>query len=506
MYISKKMLVLMAFAVVLGTIIGLVIASSLNFTPDTKAGAYLFRENIALGDNAGRVEENDDLLQSRRAFVSVARLVTPSVVSITSERKVERTGRDFFHFWRDDRENDNSDEQPRTERQSGLGSGVIIHSDGYIVTNNHVIDGADKIYVTIDRQRYDAEIVGRDTSTDLAVIKIDADSSLPAIAIGNSDKIEVGEWVLAVGNPFSIALQHTITAGIVSGIGRANVLGRNIEYEDFIQTDAAINPGNSGGALVNLSGELIGINTAIYSRGMSSGNIGIGFAIPSNLVSFVARQLIAGGRVIRGWLGVQISSLDMKTARAYGLKRPLGALVSGKPTGPAAAAGVMERDIIVGFAGVAIKDHNHLMHVVARHKPGEEVPVEVIHENGERETLTVVLGDRDASLYSESRARQQQRRRSQSLIPGLTLRALDAELARMLRIEPGVSGLVILEVDKNSEAASEGVEPGDIITAVNGTQVAALSDLEEILQGDEKNLLVQLLRDDEKFFVALSVE
>ncbi len=503
MYISKKTLVLMAFAVVLGTVIGLVIASSLNFSADTHANARLFRENIALGDNAERVPEEDAVLQSRKAFVAVARLVTPSVVSITSERKVTRRGRDFFHFWRDEEETPEGGSPPRTERQSGLGSGVIIHSDGYIVTNNHVIEDADKIYVTIDRQRYDAEIVGRDISTDLAVIKIEADSALPAIAMGNSDKIEVGEWVLAVGNPFSIALQHTITAGIVSGIGRANVLGRNIEYEDFIQTDAAINPGNSGGALVNLKGELIGINTAIYSRGMSSGNIGIGFAIPSNLVSFVAEQLIASGRVIRGWLGVQITSLDAKTARKYGLKRPVGALVSGLPTGPAAAAGVRENDVIIGFAGVAIKDHNHLMHVVARHKPGEVVPVEVIHEDGEREVLTVELGDRDANLASDSR--RQRRENSRSLIPGLTLRELDEDLAGMLRLEPDLAGLVVLAVDSESQAAAEGIEPGDVILMVNGQEVKTLAELRALLQEGEKELLIQILREDRKFFVALEL-
>ncbi|MDM7915861.1 MAG: Do family serine endopeptidase, partial [Candidatus Eisenbacteria bacterium] len=334
-----------------------------------------------------------------KAFVHIAKQVLPSVVTITSERTVQVTGMpgpgggfrffgdDFFRFFN----------TPERVPQTGSGSGVIISPDGYVLTNNHVVREADQIRVTLeDGRTFDAEMVGTDPKSDVAVIRIKADDLVPA-RLGNSDELEVGEWVLAVGNPFQ--LSSTVTAGIVSAVGRSNI--GLADYEDFIQTDAAINPGNSGGALVNLDGEVVGINTAIATR--SGANEGVGFAIPINMASRIKDSLIHEGKVVRGWLGVNIQNLNESTAEIFGLDRPQGALVSQVvPGSPAADAGLRVRDVITEIDGRPVKDVEDLQLQVVDRAPGTRVKLTVQREGRDR-TVEVKLGELEAESVPDSR-------------------------------------------------------------------------------------------------------
>jgi len=312
-------------------------------------------------------------------FVEVARATRPAVVNISTTKVIKYRGGPstpffddpfFRHFFGDDffREF----RIPRERREQSLGSGVIVNQDGYIVTNNHVVEGASEIKVLLgDNREFSGRVAATDPRTDVAVIKI-SEHNLPTILWGDSDRLQVGEWVLAIGNPFG--LTQTVTAGIISATGRANV--GIADYEDFIQTDAAINPGNSGGALVNVRGELIGINTAIFSR--SGGYMGIGFAIPSNMVREVMESLVKKGKVTRGWLGVQIQPLTPELAEKFGLKDTRGILVSDvSENSPAAEAGMKRGDIILEFDGKRVEDPVHLRNGVAHTEPGKKVPVKI---------------------------------------------------------------------------------------------------------------------------------
>ena len=337
--------------------------------------------------------------------------------------------------------------------------------DGYIMTNNHVIAGFDKIKVILaDERVFDAKIVGRDPKTDVAVIKIDA-QGLPATKVGDSDQAEIGEWVLAIGNP--MGLSHTVTAGIVSATGRS---GLNIAtYENFIQTDAAINMGNSGGPLVNLSGEAVGINTAIVGPG--GGNIGIGFAIPIKMAKQVADQLIADGAVERGYLGVLPQDLTPELAEAFGVKETEGVLISQVTEGSAAAdAGSEVGDIVLQFAGVDVESASQFRNLVAARGPGEKVEM-VILRNGQRKTLTVKLAKRPSveELRGQARPRRSPRDESQRRF-GLTVQDLTPELAERYGYEEQ-TGVIITSVESGSEAAEKGLRQGFLIQEVNRRQV-----------------------------------
>ncbi len=504
MYISKPVLVALGFALLLGVFFGLMIASNFHTPSATHPISTQAAEPVILGGRTALPPGGaNDSWSSGKAFVDVAKRVIPTVVSITSQ-KVVRSSRfslpDFFHpWWRRDR--DPEGDEPRGRRQQGLGSGVIISEEGYIVTNYHVVKGADEIYVLNDQDRFDAEVVGTDPETDLAVIKIkDTSAKFQAISLGNSDELEVGEWVLAIGSPFSIWLQHSVTAGIVSGKGRINVGLGEIVYQDFIQTDAAINPGNSGGALVNLRGELVGINTAIYSDGFSGGNVGIGFAIPVNLVKYVAKELIENGKVRRGWLGVVIEPLDKTRARELRLDTTEGALVSDLDDGPARSAGIRINDVIVEFAGVRIKDSNHLLHVVATHKPGEVVQVKVLRR-GKVKHFLVELWERP------QRVSLSQRIRERSFDLGFEVKTLTPELALRFDIAED-EGVVVMKIKEDSEAAKEGLDIGDLIISVNKNKVRTEMEFwHQIMQAREKNvILLHVSRSGNRFFVALNLD
>ena len=322
-----------------------------------------------------------------KAFIQVASNGNPAVVSIVSEKVIEQRYHQFFSPF--------GDQFPQGEsRGHSLGSGVIIDSDeGYIITNNHVIEDAEEIKVIMfDKREMKATIVATDPPSDLAVIKVDP-GGLSTVDLGNSDKLSVGEWVVAIGSPFGLHLNHTVTAGIVSAVGRSSVISRN-NFEDFIQHDAAINPGNSGGALFNLDGELVGINTAIATDGYSRANAGVGFAIPINMVKRVMEDLISDGKVTRGWLGVQIQDVDEGMAKALRLKERNGAIISQViKNSPAEDAGVEEQDVIIAVDGVKVADSSNLKNLISSGRPDDKTKLTVIRDGHER-NLIVTLGTR----------------------------------------------------------------------------------------------------------------
>jgi len=359
---------LIVLVLLVGMLIGLLLAANIHRFPFSPTYSAPRRSDLPL--EPGGIGA---------AFVEVAQATKPAVVNISTTKVIRYReeplspffedpffrrffGQDFFREFR----------FPRERREQSLGSGVIVSPDGYIITNNHVVEKASEIRVLLgDKREFKGRVVATDPRTDVAVVKIPGDH-LPTIPWGDSDKLRVGEWVLAIGNPFG--LNQTVTAGIISATGRANV--GIADYEDFIQTDAAINPGNSGGALVNVRGELIGINTAIFSR--SGGYMGIGFAIPSNMAREVMEALLKKGKVVRGWLGVQIQSVTPELARKFGQKTPQGALVAAvSDKSPAQKGGIRRGDIILEFAGKKIEDPEHLRKEVAHTEPGRRVPVKV---------------------------------------------------------------------------------------------------------------------------------
>ena len=412
------------------------------------------------------------------AFEHTASIITPSVVTISAVKHVKpvansRNGKQRFSpfpdqfrdFFGDDFLGRNA---PPEGNQRGMGTGVIIDSSGLILTNHHVVGDFDDVRVSLNDERhtsYKAEIKGTDPRTDLAVIKIKAEG-LTAAKLGDSDKLKIGEWVVAAGNPFG--LQNTITAGIVSAKGRAVQGGA--QFEDFIQTDAAINPGNSGGPLVNLKGEVIGINTSIYSR--SGGYEGIGFAIPINMARQVMDSLTSKGRVVRGWLGVEIANLDEDQASALNLSGTEGAVVrSVQKSSPADRAGFELGDIIVGFNGQKVKDSNQLRNLVAATGPGQDVAIDV-NRNGNIKSLNVSIEELKSEEV-ESVDKGDDDQTSEDL--GLSLSNLTPELAHQLRSQRG-NGVVVIDIEAGSLGDEAGLQPKDIIISVDGQEVGSVKE------------------------------
>lgn len=372
---------------------------------------------------------------------------------------------------------------PPQERHS-LGTGFVLSSDGYIVTNNHVVEGAEEVIVkTRDGKEWKAKIIGTDPKIDVALLKIKA-KGLKAVRLGDSDKMRVGDWVVAIGNPFG--LEQTVTAGIVSAKGR--VIGSG-PYDDFIQTDAAINPGNSGGPLFNTRGEVVGINTAIYSR--SGGNNGIGFAIPINLAKSVIRELKTTGHVTRARLGVRITDVDKETMKALGLKSREGALVPQVEAGSAAdRAGIRAGDVIVEFDGERIKKAHDLPIRVARHRPGDRVTLKVIR-NGKPHTITVTLEKmpEEASSHARGHGGEQSGVRL-----GLVVEDLTPKLAKQLhtRVKEGV---VVREVMRGSPAARAGIVPNDVLYSINGRSIRGVSSFRKMLGAFKPGDLLRVMLD-----------
>jgi serine protease Do len=437
------------------------------------------------------------------SFADLAAKLSPSVVNIkvTKVEKAEGPGfmgpegfdpdspfGDFFQqfFGR-------MPQGPREFRQQGAGSGFIISKEGLIVTNNHVVDGAKELTVTLaDKTEYPAKIVGRDSKTDIAVIKIDPKGSLSAVPLGDSDRLRVGDWVMAVGNPFG--LSNTVTAGIVSAKGR--VIGAG-PYDDFIQTDASINPGNSGGPLFNLQGEVIGVNTAIIPNGQ-----GIGFAIPVDIVKSLLPQLEAKGQVTRGYLGVSVQAITPELAKSLHLKDTKGALVAGVTKGsPAEAAGVKPGDVIVSFDGKDVTEMHNLPTLVAVTPIDKEVPVAILRD-GAQQTLKVKVG-KMAGEPSEASGKAEP---SQGKW-GLALRDLDARTAKRLGITSN-EGVLVAGVQPGSPAEQAGVRSGDVILEVNHQKVTSVKEAQALGQkaSDSGSLLLLLRRGDASLFAALELK
>jgi len=409
------------------------------------------------------------LASTPQSFSELAKEASPSVVNISTVKVIK--GRDqaplpfgpndpfrefFDRFFKD--------QIPKDQRQRSLGSGFIIDTKGLILTNNHVVEQTDEIKVTLsDKSEFSAKIIGRDSKTDLALIRIEADKPLKPLPLGDSEKLEVGDWVVAIGNPFGLG--HTVTAGIVSAKYRQIGAG---SYDNFIQTDASINPGNSGGPLLNTAGQVIGINSAIFSQ--TGGSVGIGFAIPINMAKDLLPQL-KKGKVVRGWLGVVIQKITPELKEALDLKDENGALVADVVSGgPAEKAGIKRGDVILSFDGKDIQEMNDLPYIVASTPVGKMVTVEVVRK-GQAKTFQVEVGELkeegEAPVVSEAKP---------SL--GLTLKEITPELARDLRLSE-TTGLVVMQVEANSPAAEAGLAPGDIILEVDQEPVKSLEKFNE---------------------------
>jgi serine protease Do len=387
-------------------------------------------------------------------------------------------------------------QMPRQYKQRGLGSGVIVSSDGYILTNNHVVGHADEIHVTLlDKREFTAKVVGKDPKTDLALIKINTNQPLPAASLGDSNVTEVGDWVVAIGSPFGFNL--TVTSGIVSAKGRA--LGGN--YDNFIQTDASINPGNSGGPLFNTAGEVIGINTAIYSS--TGSNAGIGFAIPIDIAKDVMRQLKDRGRVVRGWLGVEIQEVTPALAQSFGLAAPTGALVAGvQKDGPAAKANIQRGDIIIRFNGETVHDEHELPEMVASTALNKAVPVEVIRGN-KHITLTATIQELKDEQVASAKGDE-----SPGTSWGMQVQDMTPEIASELHT-PNAKGVVIRNVRPDSAAAEAGLQAGDLVLEIDHKKVGSaddFADMAKAAQKDKKSALLLVQRGSSTLYTVINPE
>jgi serine protease Do len=433
-------------------------------------------------------------LAEKQAHVAVNISTTKTIKGMSRFSPFQ--GREFRDFFGDEFFRHFFGQRPEEEmKQRSLGSGVVVSNDGYILTNNHVVADADEILVTLsDKKQYEAKVIGKDTKTDLALIKIKVEDNIPAATLGDSDKLSIGDWVMAIGNPFGLG--STVTAGIVSAKGR--VIGAG-PYDDFIQTDATINPGNSGGPLFNLEGEVIGINTAIVSQ--SGGNVGIGFAIPINIAKSIMPQLKERGKVIRGWLGVIIQSITPEFKEKFDLETMEGALIGEVTKGsPADKAGLKRGDIIVRFDGKKVEEMKTLPAMVAETPVGKTVKVIVIRNKKEKE-LMVTLGE----LKEEERMA--------ATIPeveegfGFSVQELTPELAESLSLN-GEKGVVVSSVKKDSPASDAGLQRGDLIQEIEHKPIETIDDYKETMQevSSKKQILIVVKHRGHSRYVVLKRE
>ena len=452
------------------------------------------------------------------SFADLAEAHSPAVVYVSTTQFIERRDvdalrpdippgfQDFFDEFLDDDDDGDEDGTPQ-QRALSLGSGFIISADGYIVTNNHVISEADEISVRLtDGQEYDAIVVGRDPLSDIALLKIEAGNDLPFVEFGDSDNIRVGEWVMTIGNPFGLG--GTVTAGIISAHHRDISNGR---YDDYIQTDASINRGNSGGPMFDMDGHVIGVNTMIFSP--TGTNIGIGFAIPSNQVSRVVDQLKVFGKTRRGWIGVTIQQVTDEVAESLGLEENYGAIISSiVEDGPADKAGILPGDIIIEFNGTVIESSRDLQKVVADSPIEEEVGM-VILRYGERMNLTLVTGELEADEVVEEEGSEEdgdgQTPAPEDKVLGMVLKPLDQAARQSLDLPDNIEGILIENLNRNSEAALSGVRPGDVIVQVNLKNVETVREVREAITGARRmgrtRVLFRIYRDGGYFHIPLEV-
>jgi len=432
------------------------------------------------------------------SFAPVIKKVAPSVVNIYSTKTVRVNPRmmpffddpflrRFFGGEFDDNPQDNRG-RPRTREEQSLGSGVIVSEDGYILTNNHVVDGADEIKVVLadDKKEFAAKLIGTDPQTDVAVLKVDG-KSLPAVTTADSDQLEVGDVVLAIGNPFGIG--QTVTMGIVSATGRGGF--GVVDYEDFIQTDASINPGNSGGALVDAEGRLVGLNTFIISR--SGGNQGVGFAVPINLARSVMERLTRDGKVVRGFLGVKLQPLvTAELAKQFGLPDQNGALISEvMPDTPAAKAGLKEGDFIVEFNGKKVEDNRHLRLMASQTAPKTKVTLKVIRD-GKDKTFTVTLGELSDKENPQGMRKSSQSDVEQDTLDGVEVADLDAQWRREFDIPANVRGAVVTNVDEDAPAYRAELRAGDVVLEIDRKPVRNADDAVKLSKDLKSSVLLRV--------------
>ena len=446
------------------------------------------------------------------SFADLAQKVSPAVVNITTSTMVAANtdtmpmvpeGSPFEDFFREFRDRNNGGEgQPR--RTSALGSGFVISEDGFIVTNNHVIESADEIIIEFyEGGELQAEVIGTDPKTDIALLKVVADGPLPFVSFGDSDTARVGDWVMAMGNP--LGQGFSVSAGIVSARNRA----LSGTYDDYIQTDAAINRGNSGGPLFNMDGQVVGVNTAILSP--NGGSIGIGFSMASNVVTRVVEQLKEFGETRRGWLGVRIQDVTDDVAEAIGLDEARGALVTDVPEGPALEGGMKSGDVILSFDGKDVQDTRGLVRRVGNAEVGKAVRV-VVFRDGKTQTLKVTLGRREEAEGTVPAAQTDEGEEvapSERDVLGLTLSEMTDELRQQLDLGPDAEGLVVRDVDVETEAYEKGLRGGDVITEAGQQSLSTVDDfetrIEDARDAGRKSLLLLVRRSGEPRFVALSL-
>jgi serine protease Do len=484
----KKHTQLITFSIIAAASIlfGMVLAGGVRLTPATMAGPEL--QHASLKEASAPAPAGSAASSTRPGYPSFADIVekvNPAVVSIISTEMVDPGkggGNAPFHspfeffFGPDNRRRQGQGMgQGEPRREDSGGSGFIISEDGYILTNYHVIEGADKIRVSLtdDDTEYRAEVVGTDPSTDLALIKISSDHKLPTVPLGDSDDLRVGEWVIAVGNPYYY--EHTVTVGVVSAKGRKLAeLSKDPSLDEFIQTDAAINFGNSGGPLLNVAGEVVGVNSAISSVGQ-----GIGFAVPINTAKTILPQLKASGHVARGYLGVTLQNVTQDLRDAFGLKDTKGALVQNVTKGlPGDKAGIHAGDVIIGVEGKTVGTTDELVKIISAREPGSRVRLNLIRD-GRPVVVTAKLEDRGEHMNAAREARTQGgdtgREEGEKRL-GITVDNLTTDIRRQLDIDQGINGVVVTDVSQASEAFEQGIGRGDLITSVNRVPVGSVSE------------------------------
>jgi serine protease Do len=504
---SRKTTLFYAVLIAVASVaVGMVLASRLDLSPRSEA--------VTLTPQVGASAPITGVVEAQ-TFRNIAKSVTPTVVNIRTTAK--RRAQDLSEFFggQDDPLGrffgmpQPRGRQPREEITQAAGTGFIISKDGYILTNNHVVEGATKIEIAFygdeDGDVYEAKIVGRDQLTDSALIKLTRMPGHPLqeAKLGDSSQMAPGDWVMAIGNPFG--LSHTISVGVVSAIGRPMQMTEG-RFEDVIQTDAAINPGNSGGPLLNLRGEVIGIDTAIYTNGQAAANIGIGFAVPIKTVRDILPQLEAG-KVVRGRIGVEVRDVPRDALAEFGLKDRKGAMVSRVPAnGPGAKAGIVPGDVILEFNGRPVANRNALVEMVMATRPGSTVPVRIVRDKAER-SLSVTVEELNLDTEGGGAGEESQQEETGSGF-GVTLGPLGADMARRLRVPAGTRGVLITEVDPSSTAAREGVRPGDVILKVNGQAVESVRDASQALQAIRKGGAARMLlwKQGQETFVVVTKE
>jgi len=496
---KKRFYLSLSFILVLGVFVGLVLSSHLDITSQLPAKSQISSKSV------------DILTQLSEAQSEVAAVATPAVVNISTTRVItsrEEMPLDLFEdpffrrFFGDQVPNPNV---PKEHKEQSLGSGVIVSEDGYIITNNHVIEKAQEIKVLLSTKKdYKAKLIGADPKTDLAVIKIDV-KGLTALPWGDSNKLNVGEIVFAIGNPFG--LNQTVTMGVISAVGRANV--GIADYEDFIQTDAAINPGNSGGALVNARGELIGINTAILSR--TGGYQGIGFAVPSSMAKQVMDSLLKYKKVVRGWLGVSIQDVTSDLAEEFGVKDLKGSLVSSVMKGsPAEKAGIRQGDVILQYNGKLVEDTGHLRNMVSQTPIDTKVKVTLLRDKKEVvvEVVIAELPKKLAEASSRENEPEENNGDESSALAGLVVRELTPDLARRFGFEENEKGVVVVKLEAGSKLFEAGIRPGDIILQINRKNIASLEEYKKSASKikAKERLLLLLRRKGHELFITVRPE